>query len=1069
MQKTNLKRSYLCCILMLFFCCGSLYAQQKTIKGTVTDQKGETLIGVSVAVKGAAVGTVTDIDGNYTLSVAADAKILVATYIGMKTTEVPISGAVVDITMAEDHSELDEVVVIGYGTVKKRDLTGSVASVGERQLKDLPVATAAEAITGKLPGVQVTTTEGSPDAEIKIRVRGGGSITQSNEPLYIVDGFPMDNISSIAPSEIQSIDVLKDASSTAIYGSRGANGVILITTKTPQEGKFTVSYNGYIGFKKIAKTLDVLNPYQFAQSQYERAILTDKVSSEYEPYFGIYKDIDLYKSMKGTDWQDEIFGNTGTTRSHSVTISGGTKVISYNVNYNRISDDAIMIMSDYERDNVSLKLKVEPLKWLKLDFNGRYSDTKVRGAGANDVSGSEKSTSDSRLKNSVVYTPIELKSFVADESDPEAIANLYPPDQTIRDNDRFKKSKSFNMNGGVSIIPIKGLTIRSEIGADSGFNDDYRFYGTTSYYSKNHPSHPNMPASEMATRETFKFRNTNTINYTKDNFIKDHNLSLLIGEETIVAESKKILDAIGNYPIFFDSKLAWKFPDLGTAYSSQNYYEPKDKLLSFFGRLNYDYLGRYLATVTFRADGSTKFASGNQWGYFPSVALAWRISDEKFMESSANWLSNLKLRLSYGEAGNNNITSLAWNRTYKPSSLVYIPPSVGSSVLTTGNIMPNPNLTWETTTTRNAGLDFGFFNGRLSGTIDVYKNNTTDLLIKYGTSGTGYTYQWRNIGETSNRGAELSLNAVLVDNKDFSLNFGFNISANKNRVEKLGNLEVLPGNEKWTSQTEASNSYGAKVGDPVGIMYGYVTDGMYSIDDFKWNGSNWEAAHPDVVDNKTITGDSWGPGALKLKDLDNDGEITDKDRTKIGDANPKHFGAFNISATYKGFDLTANFNWVYGNDIYNANKIEFTTSYYKYRNTLSFMAPGNSFRHVDPSTGLRVTDATALADLNKNAKIWSAPMGRNVFHSWAVEDGSFLRFNNLTVGYTLPRSLLSKVYVQSLRFYFSAYNLYTWTNYSGYDPEVDTRRNSDGAPTPGVDYSAYPKSRSYNFGVNLTF
>ncbi len=1097
MQKIKMRAWYSFFTLALFFfCSANLFAQQKTVTGTVSESNGEPIIGASVVIKGkASTGTVTDIDGNFSFSVPADTKTLTVSYVGMKPKDVAITAGAMNIVLESAMTDLDEVVVIGYGTAKRKDLTGSVASVGEKTLKDIPVATAAEAITGKLPGVQVTTTEGSPDADIKIRVRGGGSITQGNAPLYIVDGFPMNSISDISPSEIQSIDVLKDASSTAIYGSRGANGVILVTTKSAKEGKFTVNYSAYIGYKKIIKTLDVLSPYQFAQKQYERALLGDKVSSEYENYFGSYNDINLYNDMVGNDWQGYVFGRTGTTDNQSVTITGGTKVASYNLNYNRISDKAIMQGSDYVRNNFSMKLNSEPLNWLKLNMNVRYSDTDVRGGGANDVSGSEKSTSDSRLKNAVIYTPIPLKNLTIDDDDAEAASSLYPPTRTIPDNDREQITQLFTINGGLSITPIKDLVLRTEIGVDYNNKEDNRFYGLTNYYvtGNGNAKVKNHPAIDMTNSKSYNFRNTNTITYSKSNwFAKKDDFSVMLGEELITNKSKYLFTEVNGLPVTFTAKDAWQLSTQGTLpVTIDNHYNTPINLLSFFGRLNYTFADRYLFSGTFRADGSSKFGPNHHWGYFPSAALGWRLSEESFMESTRDWLSNLKVRFSYGTAGNNNIPSDLWKQIYESkSSGVYIPSSLGTSYWTTGTDLSNPDLKWETTITRNMGLDYGFLNNRISGSIELYKNSTKDLLIKYPTSGTGYASQYRNMGETSNKGVEFSVNALLVDKKDFTLNFAFNISVNKNRVESLGDLTQLPpGNEAWTSMTEASNSYPIYVGQPVGIMSGYVTDGMYSASDFKWNGSKWvmndgiykpetyevngntvtryvDSNGNVFVDNSSIDGLTWGPGGLKLKDLDGDGKITDADRTTIGNANPKNFGAFAINATYKGFDLSANFNWVYGNDIYNANKIEFTSSYYKYRNQIDI---GQTYTQVNFADGTRVTDIDQLAALNQNATIWASPSGRYVFHSWAVEDGSFLRLNNLTIGYTLPRSLIKKIYLQQLRFYVSGYNLYTWTNYSGFDPEVDTRRNSKGIPTPGVDYSAYPKSRSVNFGVNVTF
>lgn len=1046
-------------------------AQTKTVKGVITDTKNEPLVGASVVVKGTKTSATTDIDGNYSIN-AAEGATLVVSYIGMITKEVPVTGKEVNVALDDDAVQLDEVVFIGYATVKKRDLTGAVSSIGAKELASIPVATAAEALTGKLAGVQVTTTEGSPDADIKIRVRGGGSITRDNSPLYIVDGFPVSSISDIPPTDIQSMDVLKDASSTAIYGARGANGVIIITTKSSKEGKLTVNYNGYFGIKNVTKTLDVMSPYEFALLQYETALLQNKIMDNYEPYFGVYNDINLYKSMQGTNWQDVVFGRTGTTWNNSLSVTGGGKTASFNASYSRVDDKAIMLGSSYTRDNLSLKVNATPLDWVKLNFTTRYSVTTTYGAGANDVSGSERSTNDSRVKNAVIYSPIPLKKNTAADDDADVIGNLYPPTVQVADNDRFRKRHILNINGGFSLDFMKNLVWRTELGIDQIFNEDNRYYGKSTYFVNGGGGTVGKPAGQLSSGKSSTFRNTNTLSYYFD-LKKDHHFSLMAGEESLVTSSQAITALLDNYPDFFDSNMVWSFTSQGTPISTDNFYSPDDKLISFFGRANYDYLGRYLLTVTFRADGSSKFAPGNQWGYFPSVAAAWRISDESFMKD-VSWVSSLKLRASLGLAGNNNIPALSYMQVYASGNTTYLPFTGsywGVKKSDGKTTMSNEDLKWETTTTRNTGIDFGFLNNRITGTIDLYWNSTNDLLINYPTTGSGYSTQLRNIGETSNKGIELSLNAVILDTKGFRLDFNFNIGANVNRVEDLGGLAQLDGiSSGWSKATYATPDYLVRLNEPVGQMFGFVTEGMYGVDDFTWNGSKW-VAKPGIVDNSALCGNSWGPGALKLKDLDGNGKIDANDKTVIGDAMPKHTGGFGFNASYMGFDFTANFNWVYGNNILNANKIEFTsTANYTNRNMLAGFNYGTRFSQLDATTGQRVTDPAKLSAMNANASIWSPIMdaGSNSYplHSWAVEDGSFLRLNNVTLGYTLPEAITRKFYVQQLRVYVSAYNLWTLTNYSGYDPEVDSRRSSP--MTPGVDYSAYPKSRAFNFGVNIT-
>lgn len=1080
---------YMLLLIVALFTLGSVSAQTKTVTGVVKDATGETIIGASVLVKGTKVAAITGTDGSYRINVPADGKVLVFSYVGMEKKEVSITSYVINVTLQNDEKTLDEVVVVGYGTQKKRDLTGSVSSVSEKQLKDIPVSSVAEALTGKLTGVQVTTTEGSPDAEIKIRVRGGGSITQSNSPLYIVDGFAKEDIKDIAPSEIEDISVLKDASSTAIYGSRGANGVVLITTKTAKQGKLSLSYNGFVGMKEVSKTLEVLTPFQFARKQYERAVWGGgtKVASEYETYFGNYGDIDLYNYANGTNWQNETFGNAGLTQNHSVSLSGGDKTFSYNANYSHVYDKAIMYMSNYTRDNVSLKLKYAPIKWLKLDFATRYAATTINGSGANDQTGLEKSTSDSRVKSAVVYTPIPLKNLVSQDDDAEATASLYSPIQSTEDNNRYQNNHEFSVNGGATISFTKNLSLNSTFGYTKSDKTDKRFFGLSSYYVREGGAYKRdnatAPAIFLGDINRTTLQNTNVLNFKKDNIFKGHNINAILGEEMLIRSNNSYTQDIEAFTRTYMSADAWGNPADGTVRPTRPFTAPDYRLLSYFGRLNYDINDKYLIALILRTDASSKFAAGNQWGFFPSGSVGWRISEERFMEGTKEWLSNLKLRGGFGASGNDNIDDGAFIRSYTSSPSNYLEPDVFPSIYSAGQTLANPDLKWETTVTKNIGLDFGFFKSRLSGSLELYENNTYDALMLVNISGVGYTNQWQNVASTQNRGIELSLNADLVKTKDFNLAFSFNISANQNKVLELGKSTIPPFNEAWTSYSEASNSYTVSVGQPVGLIYGFQSDGMYTADDFKWTGTNWvmndakyvnkdavtgvytDADGKAYVDNSGIDGLSWGPGAMKLKDNNGDGKITIDDKVLIGNTNPKHFGAFGFTSTYKGFDASVNFNWVYGNQIYNATKIELTAAYYKYRNTLASTL--NSYTQIDWATGARITDAGTLTTMNANADTWAAPTGRYATTSWAIEDGSFLRLNNLTIGYTLPGKLTKKFFVQKLRVYASGYNLATFTKYTGYDPEVDSRRATPA--TPGVDYSAYPKSRSYNVGVNITF
>lgn len=1079
-NRSKSSRLFMLAIFMLLFC--SMGSMAQVLKGKVSDSQKEPLPGVTVMLKGDSnVGTISDMNGAYSLMLKnSSTDVIVVSFIGMQTQEIAVNGRdVIDIVLQDSYTQLDEVVAVGYGTVKKRDITGSVSSVSGDALQAIPVASAAEAMQGRMAGVQISSTEGSPDAEMNIRVRGGGSITQDNSPLIIVDGFPVNSISDISPSDIESIDVLKDASSTAIYGSRGANGVVIVTTKNGKEGKVSVSYNAFYGIKKIAKKLDVLDAEDYVNWQYEYAVLdndgTDEIES-YTRYFGNYQDIDQYNGKVGNNWQEQVYGRTGKTQSHDLAIRGGSEKMNYSFSYARFDEKAIMIGSDFVRDNATLKLNSMPNDKVELAFSVRYSDTRISGGGANEQE--EKSSADSRLKHSVTYSPIPLEGITGGgEIDEEVSSYLINPITATWDNDRKQRRRNYNLAGSFSWEAFENLIFKTEVGYSNDQDNDDRFYGLTTYYVKNAPAgeNQNLPASILSDRKRNKIRNTNTLNYDFKNLVDGgHSLKLLAGQEIIRSEDQKLESVLHGFPEQFTSADAFSLTTQGTPFSVDNFYSPDDKLLSFFGRANYDFKSKYILSATFRADGSSKFGDENRWGYFPSAAAAWRVSSESFMNGTKGWLDDLKLRLSYGTAGNNNIPSGKLAQMYASNTTAWI--NGFESYWAPEKIMANPELKWETTITRNIGLDFAMFGSRLNGTIEVYKNNTKDLLIKFPIGGTGYDYQYRNMGETQNQGVEFSANWVAIDKRDYGLNLSFNIGFNDNEIISLGSMEDFGEESGWAS-TEIGNDFMVSVGGTVGEMYGYRSDGMYKISDFEsydQDAGKW-ILKEGVADASQVVGDL-APGMMKLKNIYDDpdsetdnGIVDGNDKEVIGNANPIATGGFSISGRVKGFDLSAVFNYSYGNDIYNANKIEYTTSTprYKYRNMISSMESGKRWTNIEKSTGEMVTDANTLAAMNAGTTMWSPYMARYVFSDWAVEDGSFLRLSTLSLGYTLPSTITNRIKVSRLRVYATAYNLFLLTDYSGFDPEVSTRRKTP--LTPGVDYSAYPRSRQIVFGLNLNF
>ena len=1075
---------------------------QTTITGIVTDDSGEPLIGAGVVVEGTTTGTITGIDGDYMLTVPSNAVNLVFSFIGLADKTVAINGQTqINVTLSADQTFLDEVVVVGYATVKRRDLLGSVSSVGADKLTEQPVVNVSQALSGKMAGVSVVTTEGDPDADIKIRVRGGGSITQDSSPLYIVDGFPVESINDISSSEIASIDVLKDAFSTAIYGSRGANGVVIVTTKSAEKGqKVSVKLNTYYGLKWMANPNAVvaMNPENFVKFQYELGAIRDDLSSHYTPYFGSFEDIDLYSGLEGNNWVKAIFGNTGSTFSADATVSGSGENYNWTVGYAHMGDNAIMVGSNYLRDNLNFKGNFKTSKKTSLDVNVRFSRINVRGGGANGINDRATTSGNGRLKHSVSYAPIPVAATTTDSDLEQDFGDNAPPLRSVADNDSKRVRTTWNANAAFNWTIINNLRLKIEGGLEDFRQGDDRFYGLTTYYVANQSTVKNQPSTEHKEIFRTRYRNTNTLNYDFEKVLKnsDHTLNALIGEEMTITKSNTLTDLVDGLPVFYDATMAWNFMASGVPASSNNKYSADDKLLSFFGRVNYDYLKRYSVGVTLRADGSSKFARGHRWGFFPSAAASWTISNEPWMEGAHNWLDQLKLRYSFGTAGNNNIPSGQLMKEYASSTTAWI--SMSQNIFTAGKILNNPDLTWETTYTHNIGLDFSFWQGRLSGSVEVYQNDIKNLLINFPIPGSGYDSQYQNVGSTRNRGIELTLNAPIVQTKDFSLNIGGNIAYNQNRVMDLGGLDAITAQSYWAS-TEIGDDYIVQVGQPLGNMYGYQMDGFYTTDDLTWDGAKW-VLNEGVVDCSSIIGAAYlRPGAPKYKDLkhdkpvylDADGKytedaskaavldengnpvahhyaLTNKSRTIIGNAAPDFTGGFNFSGYYKGFDFSANFNFMIGNDVYNANKIEFTSSrkYYN-RNLLNSMDVANRWTNIDWETGELVNDEYRLEYMNAGKTMWNPAIGNAVFSDWAVEDGSFLRLQSATIGYTLPSKLTEKVHIRKLRIYATGTNLFCLTKYSGYDPEVDTRRSTP--LTPGVDYSAYPKSIGFVAGLNITF
>lgn len=1052
---------------ILAFVSAAAYAQGIVVTGKVIDSEGYEVIGGSVILKGAAgVGTVTDVDGRYSLTINDASKdVLVFSYVGMTSKEVKVNGRnVINVTLEADAVMLEEVVTIGYATVKKKDLTGSVSSVSSKELAAVPISDVTQALSGKVAGVQVIRSQGSPDADVSIKVRGGTSITQSNEPLYIIDGFPSeDGLKGIESSDIESIDILKDASSTAIYGARGANGVILVTTKGGKSDKFNISYDMYVGFKKVNKKYELLNVEDFVKLDYERAINEPDVMRDYMiPTYGTWDEFDeLYGNRKGIDWQKEVFEHRpAITQQHKITVSGGSKTSQYMLTYTRNDDKGIWYGSGLKRDNFRLKLNQEATPWMTFSTNVSYIDEKTEGLGTLQEGGAY-----SRMQHVIQYRPTIGKNgsdeqLLIDDDDPvlllEGASQMQSPMATIESEQRDKRNRIMSINGDVQIKFTKDLSYRGTIGIRKRTINTDIFYSERSKQAKN----AGAPYGWKEIEEQQSFMYNNVVTWDKT-FNKEHHLTLVGGQEFIQYKTDYLKAGARQ---FDDVNFGLADMSLGASPDKVTTLLESDKMLSYFMRANYNFKEKYLFSASVRADGSSKFGANHKWGVFPAASFAWRASEEDFIK---DWgvFSNLKLRLSYGTAGNNKIDNYL---SLSKMGSVWIPYNGESTVAGfVSKQLYNPDLQWETNVTANLGIDMGFLNQRIQLSVDVYNIETKDLLLDAPVPLlSGYKTMMINAGKTNNKGVEVAITTHNIQTKDFSWSTSLNLSHNKNKVKALYNADYMEIVSNWAQTSEFNKSdYIIRVGQSLGQMYGYRLKGIYTVDDF-----NYDAAQQKYVVKDGIPYDKNyypKPGYWKFEDVNKDNEITEDDRTVIGNANPKLYGGLTNTFTWKGFDLSVFLNFSIGNKIYSANKMYYTKFNNRWRNTLKDEAM-RRFTVVNEQGEYIFNDPAQLASLNKGHDYVSVEGSSNLFfHSGYVEDGSFLKINNISLGYTLPKSLVSKIKLSNVRFYATGYNLYTWTKYSGYDPEVNTYPNN--GLTPGIDWGAYPSAISLVFGANITF
>ncbi len=979
----------------------------KTITGKVTDQNSkEPLPGVSILAKGTNTGTTTDANGNYRLTVADNVTTLVFSFVGFESIEEDINNRnVINLSLTPDVQALSQVVVIGYGSVERKDLTGSVASIKNEEIVKTPTTRLDDALRGKVSGVQITPTSGAPGAGVTIRIRGSNSLNASNEPLVVIDGFiGAGDLNNINTNDIESIEVLKDASATAIYGSRGSNGVILVTTKRGKEGKSKFTFDTYTGTQQITRKLDLMNARQYAEFQNDYAA------------FGGAKPVfpDLSKVGQGTNWQDEIF-RTAPITSSTLSISGGTAKTNFYLSGNYMNQQGIYINTGFKRYLTRLNLDHEVNSRLKTGVSLSLSKSNRNGGS-------------SSLRNVLGYDPtldvrdadgnyvIQTRTSEFTNDNPVSLAQ-----QTL--NNTSSTAIIGNVYGELKIL--KDLTYRLTAGVNTDF-DDFDGYSPSTLFSQRDLA----GSATVENRQSFNVLLEQTLNYAKS--FGDHTINLLAGYTRQTDEYKQRRSRVNG---FATDAFTTNNIDAATNRLESSSTLRKTGLESWLGRANYNYKGKYLFTLSGRADGSSVFAKNNKWSFFPSAAIAWRVIEEDFMRGN-NLLSDLKLRASYGRIGNQAIGPYQSLSPISNGGNEYIL-GVAQNIVTgfAPNSLANNDLRWETTTSLDFGVDVALLNNRLSATLDYYRKTTDDLLVRVTIPQlTGFNNMLRNFGKVQNNGLEFSLNSVNINRNDFRWETNFNIAGNRNTVVDVFNPEGFFLTNSGVSGTGTSPSGIIKEGEPLGVFYGLVRNGI-------WNTQS-------EIDAAGVTGYAVFPGGRRYEDVDGDGKIeaTD-DRKIIGNSNPKFFGGMGNNFSYKGFELSFFLQFVQGNQIFQEADYFLAQAfdYNGYTSLVNRWTPQNTETDI-PSIEGNIRSIAAVAE------------------SDALKDGSFLRLRNVNLAYNFPVGKIN--WLQSAKLYVAGTNLLLFDNYPGYDPEIN--RGSDNLRR-GYDDSGYPMSRNVTVGVVLNF
>lgn len=1044
-----MRRCLLACILLLNL--SLAFAQQITISGTVTGSDNTPVEGVSVKLKGSkTAGVITNAEGKYRITIPNKDAFLIFSHVGYVERELsPGKNSTFDVVLQSKIKESEEVIVVGYGTVKKKDLTGSVAKVNMEDINKAPVRSFDEALAGRTAGVQVQSSDGQPGSGINIVVRGNNSITQNNSPLYVIDGFPIENSNNnaINPADIETIEVLKDASATAIYGARGANGVIIITTKKGKEGPPVISFNVSYGTQKALRKMELLDAYEYVRYQVESdpALVPSSGSFGQTPtqiYLSNGKSIDDYKNVQAFDWQEAVL-RRAPMANYNLSVTGGTKQTRYAISGSLLDQQGILINSGYKRYQGRIVLDQTINSKLKISVNANYSNLLQSG-----ISPSQSVFSASHNLMVAIWG---ARPVSPDVDDPEDMlfdptinsATDYRVNPVVNQKNlvRNNRVQNFTVNAYAEYAILPNLKLRISGGVVQNIGENELFNNSQTQYGN--PRSLDGVNGSITFPKNSSWLNENTLNWNKT-FGKAHTLNAVAG---FTAQEGKT----SSYGM-----RATQLPneELGLSGLDEGILQPISatsslwSMASYLGRVNYSYKSKYLFTASFRADGSSKFSADNKWSYFPSGAFSWRFSKEKFLVNS-KILSEGKFRISYGQTGNNRVSDFAYLTLMRLTNPLYVFNNNYQSGVEAAQL-GNRDLRWENTRQIDMGVDLGFFDQRLNITADVYQKTTPDLLLNADLpTSTGFTTVFKNVGSVRNQGLELSLNSVNIQKAKFSWSSSFNISFNKSEVLKLAeDQEALLSNINWDQNWRNTPAYIAKLGMPLGMMYGFIWDGVYTYDDFNRTGTGGYILKDNVTTNGNNR-DRIQPGDIKYRDLNGDKIVNANDYTIIGRGLPIHYGGLTNNFTYGDFDLNVFFQWSYGNDILNTNLVYFgANETHSSRNLFAFYkdrwTPQNPDSKIPRLKGYR----------------------GGGYSSYMVEDGSYLRLKTVSLGYNVNNRLLKKVKIRSLRAYVAAQNLITWTNYTGLDPEVSAYNS---ALTPGFDFSTYPRARTITFGLNLSF